>query len=243
MNYFRSEKSSSNKYYQANGTNKAGLKKKTTLILNYVKIKHNVHINFIAGLFTVPKSSISVTITPKISLLAIELKFWLIGLHKSSWKNSFEFFTRNGNNVCAIINASELQTERPLMTNAKAVVKKNKQRHTFKVPCIVCTPGRIRCIFNGNYVWCGTGATIWSLWDVQKRRQSFCRDGFYTNKDEFLIKKGATIGSREVQKRRQSFCWEGFYTNTDYFLYENLTVKMKFFITNIFLGWCLKCNN
>ena len=43
--------------------------------------------------------------------------------------------------VCAIIDASEVQTERPTMTSANSVLYSNyKQRHTFKV-LVACTPG------------------------------------------------------------------------------------------------------
>ena len=52
-----------------------------------------------------------------------------------------ECFKRYGDNVCAIIDASEVQTERPLMTSTNSVLYSNyKQRHTFKV-LVACTPG------------------------------------------------------------------------------------------------------
>ena len=197
MNYFRGEKSSSDKYYQVNDKNKPGPKRKLCLedelFITLIKLRHNVNIEFIAGLFNVSASLISVTITTWISLLALELKPLIYWPSQEQLKRYYpECFRRYGDNVCAIIDASEVQTERPSMTSANSVLYSNyKQRHTFKV-LVACTPG-------GSISFISEAAGG-DMSDVEMVRRSgileklkngdkVLADKGFTNIDDFLMKE------------------------------------------------------
>ena len=197
MNYYRGEKSSTDKYYQVNDKNKPGPKRKLCLedelLITLIKLRHNVNIEFIAGLFNVSASLISVTITTWISLLALELKPLIYWPSQDMLKRYYpECFKRYGDNVCAIIDASEVQTERPSMTSINSVLYSNyKQRHTFKV-LVACTPGGSISFFSE--------AAGGDMSDVEMVRRSgilenlkkgdkVLADKGFTDIDDFLMKE------------------------------------------------------
>ncbi|XP_028514597.1 uncharacterized protein LOC110238116 [Exaiptasia diaphana] len=146
MTYYRGENSNTDKQYQVNNKNKPGPKRKLLLedelLILLIKLRHNLNVDLIAAMFNVSTSLISVTITTWLSLLALELKpliYWPPREELLRWYP--DCFKRYGDNVCAVIDASEVQTERPSMTNINSILYSNyKQRHTFKV-LVACTPG------------------------------------------------------------------------------------------------------
>jgi len=145
MTYYRGETSNTDKHYQVHDKNKPGPKRKFSLenelLITLLKLRHNLNIDLIAAMFNVSVSLISVTITTWVSLLALEMKpliYWPPKEQLQKWYP--ECFHRYGNDVCAIIDASEVQTERPSMSSINSVYSNYKQRHTFKV-LVACTPG------------------------------------------------------------------------------------------------------
>jgi hypothetical protein len=78
MTYYRGEKSSIDKHYQVPNKNKPGPKRKLCLedelLITLIKLRHNLNMDFIAAMFDVSTTLISVTFTTWVSLLSLELK-------------------------------------------------------------------------------------------------------------------------------------------------------------------------
>lgn len=146
MQYYKGETSMEHKQYQEENKKKPGPKRKLCLedelLMTLIKLRHNLNMDLIGAMFGVSTSLVSTTITTWLSLLAFELKPLIYWPSCEQLKQYYpECFKRYGNNLCAIIDASEVQTERPSMNSTNSVLYSNyKQRHTFKV-LVACTPG------------------------------------------------------------------------------------------------------
>jgi hypothetical protein len=194
MKYYKGDQSLNTKSYQEHNTQKPGPKRKLCLedelLLTLMKLRLNLTLDFIASLFQVSPALVSTVISTWISLLALELKPLIHWPSPEQLTQYYpECFHQYGK-VCAIIDCTEVQTERPSLDSTNAAMYSNyKERHTYKV-LVACTPGGtvsfISDVVGGDMSdvelvrRCG-------LLDKFEKNDKVMADKGFSNRDDFLI--------------------------------------------------------
>ena len=194
MQYYKGEQSHETKQYQENNSLKPGPKRKLSLedefLLTLMKLKMNLNQDFLVSLFKVCPSLVSSVISTWIPLLAFELKPLIYWPASEELDHYYPECYKKYGKIKAIIDCTEVQTERPSLDSVNAAMYSNyKSRHTYKV-LVACTPGG-----TVSYVSDAVGG---DMSDVELVRKSGILDKFekgdkvmadkgFNNKDDFLV--------------------------------------------------------
>lgn len=211
MKYYKGEQSVDTKAYQESNTKKPGPKRKVCLedelLMCLMKLRLNLSHEFLASMFKVSPSLVSSIVSTWICLLALELKPIL---HWPSDVQLLQYYPdcfKKYGKVCAIIDCTEVQTERPSLDSTNAAMYSNyKERHTYKV-LVACTPGG-----TVSYISDAVGGDMsdvelvrrCGILDKLKRDDKVMADKGFSNKDDFMI-GGVELITPEFRKKDIQF--------------------------------------
>lgn len=194
MKYYKGEDSVETSSYQESNVNKPGPKRKLCLadelLLTLMKLRLNLNQEFLASLFHVSPSLVSSVITTWISLLAFELKPLIHWPTRAQLDQYYPDCYKKYGKICAIIDCTEVQTERPSLDSANSALYSNyKSRHTYKV-LVACTPGG-----TVSYVSDAVGGDMSDVEIVRRcgilnyfeKGDKVMADKGFNNKDDFLL--------------------------------------------------------
>ena len=211
MKYYKGEQSLDTKSYQESNSKKPGPKRKLTmedeLLLTLMKLRLNLNLEFLASMFHVSVSLVSSIISTWTILLSKELApliHW--PSHEQLMQYYPQCFQKYGT-ISAIIDCTEVQTERPTLDSANSMLFSNyKGRHTYKA-LIACTPGGtvsyISHVCGGDMSDVEVVRRSGLLDKIQKNDRIMADKGF-SNKDDFLF-EGAQLITPEILKKDTQF--------------------------------------
>ena len=211
MKYYKGEQSLDTKMYQESNKKKPGPKRKLSmedeLLMTLMKLRQNLNHDVLACLFNVSVSLVSIIVTTWTILLAKELAPLIHWPSETQLMQYYpECFSKYGK-VTAIIDCTEVQTERPSLDSANSILYSNyKGRHTYKA-LVACTPGGT-VSFISNV--CGGDMSDVevvrrsSLLDKVNRGDKIMADKGFSNRDDFLM-KGADLIVPEILRKDTQF--------------------------------------
>ncbi|VDI78588.1 Hypothetical predicted protein [Mytilus galloprovincialis] len=194
MKYYKGEDSHETTSYQENNAKKPGPKRKLSLedelLMTLMKLRLNLNQEFMASLFNVSSSLVSSIITTWISLLALELRPLIHWPTRDQLDQYYPDCYSKYGKVTAIIDCTEVQTERPSLDSTNSALYSNyKSRHTYKV-LVACTPGG-----TVSFVSHATGGDMsdvelvrrCGILDLFEEGDKVMADKGFNNKDDFLL--------------------------------------------------------
>lgn len=145
LHYYRGSSSQATKRWQITGAEKPGRKRdvslKDELLLVFMKLRLNLVDEDLAFRFCISPSVVSSIISTVLPFLAAELSCLIHWPDRSAVPNHLPSCFSKYGNVRAIIDCTEVQTQRPSQSDVNSKMYSDyKQRHTYKV-LVACTPG------------------------------------------------------------------------------------------------------
>lgn len=211
MKYYKGEQSLDTKSYQESNGKKPGPKRKLSmedeLLMTIMKLRLNLNLEFLASMFQVSVSLVSSVVSTWIILLSKEL---VPLIHWPSHEELTQYYPQcfeKYGTVSAIIDCTEVQTERPTLDSANSMLFSNyKGRHTYKA-LIACTPGG-----TVSYVSQVCGGDMSDVDVVRKsgllnkikKNDKIMADKGFSNKDDFLM-EGAQLITPEILRKDTQF--------------------------------------
>lgn len=144
MQYYKGKTSTNTKKYQKNHTKKPGkqrrLGKENELLLTLMRIKLDMHEDYLAFLFAVTISTVSQIISTWIPLLSRELEGLVYWPEQERIRDAYPSCFTKFDTVRAIIDCTEVTVQKPSMASANSqIFSSYKNRPTAKF-LIACTP-------------------------------------------------------------------------------------------------------